>query len=82
MLVAAGNAQLKAKLQDKSRWRPTGTAMVYGHILMKKMLVCHPARPHRGDLARNLRIPQDSSTVFSKMLQLYTNRDAWIATLY
>ena len=26
-LVAAGSAQLKAKLQDKSRWRPTATAM-------------------------------------------------------
>ena len=30
MLVAAGNAQLKGKLQDKSRWRPTA-------MVMKKM---------------------------------------------
>ena len=30
MLVAAGNAQLKAKLHDKSRWRPTA-------MIMKKM---------------------------------------------
>ena len=30
MLVAAGHAQLKGKLQDKSRWRPTA-------MVMKKM---------------------------------------------
>ena len=41
MLVATGSAQLKAKLQDKRRWRPTA-------MVMKKM---PDAGWHTGDLA-------------------------------